>query len=52
LRLKEVAPPLIVITSAQTPEAILAPKRIAQADLDRCHETGAAFAAALASGIF
>jgi multimeric flavodoxin WrbA len=52
LRLKEVAPPVIVITRAQTPEAILAPKRIAQADLDRCYETGAAFAAALASGIF
>jgi len=52
LRLKEVAPPMIVITGAQTPEAILAPKTIAQADLDRCYETGAGFAAALASGIF
>jgi len=52
LRLKEVAPPMIVITGAQTPDAILAPKTIAQADLDRCFETGAAFAAALASGIF
>jgi NAD(P)H-dependent FMN reductase len=52
LRLKEVAPPMIVITGAQTPDAILAPKAIAQADLDRCFETGAAFAAALASGIF
>jgi NAD(P)H-dependent FMN reductase len=52
LRLKEVAPPVIIITGAQTPEAILAPKRISAADLDRCRETGAAFAAALASGIF
>jgi len=52
LRLKEVAPPLIVTTGAQTPEAILAPKRIAQPELGRCYETGAAFAAALASGIF
>jgi NAD(P)H-dependent FMN reductase len=52
LRLKEVVPPMIVITGAQAPEAILAPKTIAQADLDRCYETGAAFAAALASGIF
>jgi NAD(P)H-dependent FMN reductase len=52
LRLKEVAPPIIIITGAQTPQAILAPKRIGDADLARCHETGAAFAAALASGIF
>jgi NAD(P)H-dependent FMN reductase len=52
LRLKEVAPPMIVITGAQAPEAILAPKRIAQNELDRCYEAGAAFAAALASGIF
>lgn len=52
LRLKEVAPPMIVITGAQAPDAILAPKTIAQTDLDRCFETGAAFAAALASGIF
>jgi NAD(P)H-dependent FMN reductase len=52
LRLKEVAPPLLVITGAQTPAAILAPKRIGPADLARCYDTGAAFGAALASGIF
>jgi multimeric flavodoxin WrbA len=52
LRLKEVAPPLLVITGAQTAAAILAPKRIGPADLARCHDTGAAFGAALASGIF
>ena len=52
LRLKEVAPPMIVITGAQTPKAILAPKRIGTDDLARCHDVGAAFAAALASGIF
>jgi len=52
LRLKEVAPPIIVVTGAQAPEAILAPKRISAADLKQCRETGAAFAAALASGIF
>jgi NAD(P)H-dependent FMN reductase len=52
LRLKEVAPPLIVITGAQTPEAILAPKHIAQAELARCHEIGFALAAGLAGGIF
>jgi hypothetical protein len=52
LRLKEIAPPILVITGAQTPEAILAPKRIEPADLQRCYEVGAAFAAGLASGIF
>lgn len=52
LRLKEVAPPLIVITGAQTPEAILAPKRVAETDLARCAEIGATLGAGLASGIF
>lgn len=52
LRLREVAPPLIVITQAQTPERILAPKDIAQADLARCAEVGAALAAGLAAGVF
>ena len=51
-RLRAVAAPLIVCTHAQTPEAILAPKRIGAADLDRCTELGAAIAAGLASGIF
>ena len=37
---------------AQTPEAILAPKKIGQPDLTRCYEVGAAFAVALAGGIF
>jgi multimeric flavodoxin WrbA len=52
LRLKAVAPPLIVITHAQTPEAILAPKHIGPADLSRCAEIGAALAAGLAAGVF
>lgn len=52
LRLKEVAPPRIVITRAQTPETILALKRIAPHELEPCRELGAAFSAALASGIF
>jgi multimeric flavodoxin WrbA len=52
LRLKPVAPPLIVITHAQTPEAILAPKTIGPADLARCAETGAGLAAGLAAGVF
>jgi multimeric flavodoxin WrbA len=52
LRLKAVAPPLIVITHAQTPEAILAPKHIGEADLARCAEIGAGLAAGLAAGVF
>jgi len=51
-RLRPIAPPLIVCTRAQTPEAILAPKRIVAAELERCAELGAAMAAGLASGIF
>jgi NAD(P)H-dependent FMN reductase len=52
LRLKQVAPPLIVLTGAQTPEAILAPKTIGAADLARCADTGAALAAGLVAGVF
>jgi multimeric flavodoxin WrbA len=52
LRLKAVAPPLVVVTHAQTPEAILAPKTIAAEDLARCAEVGAAMAAGLAAGVF
>lgn len=51
-RLRAVAAPLIVCTHAQTPEAILAPKRIGAEDLARCAELGAALAAGLAMGIF
>ena len=51
-RLKAVADPLIICTHAQTPEAILAPKTIAAADLDRCREMGAALATGLALGVF
>jgi NAD(P)H-dependent FMN reductase len=51
-RLKHIAEPLIIITGAQTPEAIAAPKIIGAADLARCEELGAAFAAGLAAGIF
>jgi NAD(P)H-dependent FMN reductase len=51
-RLKPVANPLIVCTHAQTPEAILAPKEIAEADLTRCRELGTAIAAGLALGVF
>jgi len=51
-RLKEVQPPLIVCTHAQSPAAILAPKSIAERDIERCRELGAAMAAGLAMGIF
>jgi multimeric flavodoxin WrbA len=51
-RLKPIAPPLIVLTHAQTPEAIAAPKTIGAEDLGRCREIGAAMAAGMAAGIF
>jgi NAD(P)H-dependent FMN reductase len=51
-RLRPVADPLIICTHAQTPEAILAPKVIGEADLTRCKELGATLAAGLAMGVF
>ncbi len=51
-RLRAVAEPVIVCTHAQTPEAILAEKTIAPADLARCRDLGAALAAGLMLGIF
>ena len=51
-RLKPIAPPIIVCTHAQTPEAILAPKTIGPQDLARCEDLGAALAAGLALGIY
>ncbi|MBN8893095.1 MAG: flavodoxin [Rhodospirillales bacterium 70-18] len=51
-RLRPVANPLIICTNAQTPEAILAPKTIAPADLAACAALGGALAAGLAMGIF
>jgi len=44
-RLKEVQPPLIICTHAQTPEAILAEKRIPEDQLDQCREIGGAIGA-------
>jgi multimeric flavodoxin WrbA len=52
LRLKEVAPPLIVRNGAQTPEAILAMKVVPASELAKAREVGAAMAAGLAGGIF
>lgn len=51
-RLKEVQPPLIICTHAQTPEDILAAKTIPEANLARCRELGAALGAGLAMGIY
>ena len=51
-RLKEVQPPLIICTHAQTEAEILAPKTISEADLSRCRERGAVMAAGLALGVF
>ncbi|KUJ77667.1 flavodoxin family protein [Ruegeria profundi] len=51
-RLKEVQPPLILCTHAQTPEAILAEKTIPKDQLEKCREIGAALAAGLSLGVF
>jgi NAD(P)H-dependent FMN reductase len=51
-RLQPIAPALVVITHAQTPEAILRPKTIATADLARCEELGLTLASGLALGVF
>ena len=51
-RLKEVQPPLIVCTHAQTPKEILAEKTIPEEQLARCRELGAAMGAGLSMGVF
>lgn len=51
-QLRPLAPPRIVITDAQTPEAITAPKQVPQAELDAAHDLGRALAEGLAAGIF
>ena len=51
-RLKAVTEPMILVTGAQTPEAILAPKHPTDADLAPARELGAAMAAGLAMGVF
>jgi len=51
-RLRRVADPLVVITNAQTPQAILATKRIDGADLTRAHELGSAMAAGVSLGVW
>ncbi len=51
-RLKKIADSMIVCTHAQTPEAILATKKIGKADLQQAHDLGDAMAAGLALGVF
>ncbi|KJS23726.1 MAG: flavodoxin, partial [Hyphomonadaceae bacterium BRH_c29] len=51
-RLRDVQPPLILNTSAQTPEEILAEKVIGEEDLAKCRELGAALGAGLKMGVF
>jgi multimeric flavodoxin WrbA len=51
-RLKEVQPPLIICTHAQTPEEILAEKTIPEEQLALCRDLGATMAAGLSIGVF
>jgi NADPH-dependent FMN reductase len=51
-RLRRVAEPLIVNLGAQTPEAILAPKRLSDAALEQCRALGEAMGEGLRLGIF
>ena len=46
------ADPLVVVTPAQTPQQILAPKQVADGPLLQVRELGAALAAGLAMGIW
>ena len=51
-RLRRVADALIVNLGAQTPEAILAPKYLADEVRARCHDLGAALGEGLRLGVF
>lgn len=51
-RLKRVAEPLIVNFAAQTPEAILAPKKVPLNILKQCRELGAGMVEGMAMGVF
>ena len=51
-RLRRVAEPLRVLTHAQTPEAILAPKRIPAPERALARDLGQGLAEGLAGGIF
>jgi multimeric flavodoxin WrbA len=51
-RLREVQPPLIICTHAQTPEEILAEKKIPENQLALCRDLGSAIGAGLSMGVF
>ncbi len=51
-RLRRVAEPLLVITGAQTPEAILAEKHPGEPELQRARELGEALATGVALGLW
>ena len=51
-RLKAMAEPIIVRTGADTPEAIAATKRVAEAQLQEARALGMAMATGLALGVF
>lgn len=51
-RLRRVADPLIVNLTAQTPEAIAAPKLVPDKVLKRCHDLGQALAEGASLGVF
>ncbi len=51
-RLKQVQPPLIICTHAQTEAEILAEKTIPESDLAKCRELGAALGAGIEMGVF
>lgn len=51
-RLREVQPPMIALTHAQTPEQILSPKTVPPQTLAACRELGAGMMAGVGSGIW
>ena len=51
-RLKQVQPPLIICTHAQTETEILAEKTIPETDLAKCRDLGAALGAGIEIGVF
>lgn len=51
-RLRRIAEGLVVNLKAQTPQAILAPKTVSSADLQKSRNLGQSFGAGLAMGLF